>query len=261
MFASLWQYKGFITNSVKRDFKARYMNSLLGAGWLVLQPLAMIAVYTVVFSSVMKMRMPNSQIPYSYGIYLCAGILPWGFFVESISRIQNVFLENSHIIKKSSLPRICFPVITQLACLINFAIIFALFLIFLISIDYFPTTTIWAFFPVFFLQILFTFGLGVWLATLNVFFRDVGSSMGVVLQFWFWATPIVYSKSLLPEKAAELLVYNPLSQFISAYQDIFLNQKTPQWDIFIYPMLLTLVLLLIGYFTFKKRSPEMIDEL
>ncbi|BAN94901.1 Wzm protein [Plautia stali symbiont] len=87
-------YKGFIINSIKREFKSRYHTSLLGTAWLILQPLAMIVVYTVIFSEVMKARMPDSTIPFAYSIYLCAGLLTWGFFSELLSRLINIFVDS-----------------------------------------------------------------------------------------------------------------------------------------------------------------------
>lgn len=261
MFLNLWKNKGFLLRSVTRDFKVRYMNSLLGSTWIFIQPLSLIFIYTVVFSEIMKARLPNSHIPMSYGIFLCAGILPWGFFVESLSRLLNVFIENSLILKKSSLPKFLFALSTQLTCILNFILIFSLYILFLVLVGHINFVSLIYFLPVFLIQLLFTFSLGFWLAIVNVFFRDVGSSIGVVLQFWFWATPIVYSKNVLPETALELLAFNPLSSIITAYQDIFLKQEMPIWSSLMYPSLLGTLFLILGLSTYKMRSGEMIDEL
>ena len=138
MFKDIVAYRGFIYGSVKREFQLKYRNSLLGAVWTVLNPLAMIVVYTVIFAQVMGARLPGIDSAFAYSIYLCAGILTWGLFVEIVGRGQNVFLENANLIKKQSFPRICLPIIIVLSAMVNFAIIFALFTLFLVLSGHFP---------------------------------------------------------------------------------------------------------------------------
>src|SRR5476649_2554080 len=128
LYRSLRNYRGFILGSVQREFQARYRNSLFGALWPVLNPLSMIIVYTVVFSHIMRARLPGVDDGMAYSIYLCAGLLTWGFFTEITLRSQNMFLENANLLKKISFPRICLPVIVLINAGINFAIIIGLFL-------------------------------------------------------------------------------------------------------------------------------------
>src|SRR6476660_8645970 len=138
MLRSVWSYRGFISGSVQREFQSRYRNSLLGAAWTVLNPLAMIVVYTVIFSQVMKAKLPGVDNGFAYSIYLCAGVLTWGLFSEITGRAQNVFHEHANLIKKISFPRICLPVIVVLNAGVNFAIIFGLFVLFLMFSGTFP---------------------------------------------------------------------------------------------------------------------------
>jgi lipopolysaccharide transport system permease protein len=102
---SIASYRGFIFGSVQREFQSKYRNSVLGAAWTVLNPLAMIFVYTVIFASVMRTRLPGTDSTFAYSIYLCAGVLTWGLFAEITSRGQTVFLENAGLIKKLTFPR------------------------------------------------------------------------------------------------------------------------------------------------------------
>jgi len=199
MLRSVWSYRGFISGSVKREFQSRYRNSLLGAAWTVLNPLAMIVVYTVIFSQVMKAKLPGVDNGFGYSIYLCAGVLTWGLFADIVSRAQNVFLEHANLIKKISFPRICLPIIVVLNASINFAIIFTLFIAFLLFSGSFPGISFLGIFPVLAIQIGFAIGLGIIVGVLNVFFRDVGQFFAVLLQFWFWFTPVVYPTSIRPE--------------------------------------------------------------
>ncbi|HEX2965440.1 MAG TPA: ABC transporter permease, partial [Syntrophorhabdaceae bacterium] len=195
----IWDYRGFILGSVKREFQTRYRASMLGAAWTVLNPLAMIVIYTVIFSQIMHARLPGSSSSFAYSIFLCAGILTWGIFAEITGRCQSIFLDNANLIKKLSFPRMCLPVIVVLSSGLNFCIIFGLFTIFLIIIGSFPGWSFLAVFPILAIEIALAIGLGIIVGVLNVFFRDVGQFFSIIMQFWFWFTPIVYPIKILPE--------------------------------------------------------------
>lgn len=261
MLKALWAYRGFITGSVKREFQSKYRNSLLGAAWTVLNPLAMIIVYTVIFSQVMRAKLPGVDTTFAYSIYLCAGTLTWGLFAEIVGRGQGVFLEHANLIKKLSFPRICLPVIVILNAGLNFSIIFGLFSIFLLVSGNFPGWSYLAIFPVLAIQILFSIGLAIIIGVLNVFFRDVGQFFAIFLQFWFWLTPIVYPSTILPEKIRPLMELNPMFIFVSAYQGILVSGTWPR-GLDLLPMTVISVLLCIfGMRLFRKHSGEMVDEL
>lgn len=258
---ALWAYRGFILGSVKREFQLRYRNSILGAAWTVLNPLALIVVYTVIFSQVMKAKLPGVDTTFAYSIYLCAGTLTWGLFAEIVGRGQNVFLEHANLIKKLSFPRICLPVIVILNACLNFLVIFGLFTIFLALSGNFPGWSFLGIFPVLSIQILFSIGLAIIIGVLNVFFRDVGQFFNIFLQFWFWLTPIVYPASILPNKITPFLILNPMMTFVSAYQGILVNGVWPNWEEFIPVILVSFGLCVFGMRLFRKRSGEMVDEL
>lgn len=261
MLKAIWAYRGFILGSVKREFQVKYRNSLLGAAWTVINPLAMITVYTVIFSQVMKARLPGVDSTYAYGIYLCAGLLPWGFFAEMVSRLTNIFLEHPNLMKKVSFPRMCLPIIVVLGAGVNFAITMGIFLCFLILFGSFPGWHILSVLPVLFVQIVFSIGLGMILGVMNVFFRDVGQLFNVVLQFWFWFTPIVYPSSILPENITCLLNLNLMAPMIKAYQDIFVLNIFPDFKSLIIPFIFSLFFCLLGLRQFRKHVGEMVDEL
>ncbi len=262
MLKALWAYRSFVWSSVLREFNARYRESLLGAFWSVASPLTMIAIYTVIFGQLMRANLAGHEnTPFAFSIYLCAGVITWGLFAEMLGRLNNVFLEHGNLLKKTNFPRICLPAIVTASALLNFAIVFALYLAFLVLIDHWPGAALLALVPLLVLQMLFTLGLGIFLGTLNVFFRDVAQLTGVVLQFWFWLTPIVYSLTALPEKAQALLKYNPLQPLLVAYQGIFLDKAWPQWST-LWPLaLLTVFFLLLSAWFFVRRVGEMVDEL
>jgi lipopolysaccharide transport system permease protein len=261
MLKGIWVYRGFILSNVKREFQAKYRNSILGAAWTVLNPLAMILVYTVIFAQVMRTKLAGSDSTFAYSIYLCAGVLTWGMFAEIVGRGQGVFIENANLIKKINFPRICLPIIVVLNASLNFAIIFGLFTIFLIASGNFPGWVFLALFPVLLVQILFSIGLGITLGVLNVFFRDVGQFFTIFLQFWFWFTPVVYPMAALPEHIRSLLIWNPMAALIAAYQGILVNGNWPQWQTLLPITLLAIIFCALGMLLFRKRAGEMVDEL
>lgn len=262
MLKALWRYRGFVASSVLREFNGKYRESLLGGFWSVANPLTMIVIYTVIFSQLLKPTLAgHTDNPFAFSIYLCAGVITWSLFAEMLGRMTNVFLESGNLIKKSNFPRITLPVIVALSALVNFAIILSVFLLFLLVIGHWPGLALLAVVPLLALQILFTLGLGVFLATLNVFFRDVGQLVGVVLQFWFWLTPIVYTMAALPERIQDLMRFNPIQPLIAAYQTVFLSRQLPDFSSLIPLLLITLFFLVLGARFFLARVGELVDEL
>ena len=261
MVRNLWAYRAFIVGSVQREFQSKYRNSLLGAAWTVLNPLAMIVVYTVIFAQIMRAKLPGIDSTFAYSIYLCAGVLTWGLFAEIIGRAQNMFLEHANLLKKLSFPRLCLPVTVVANASLNFAIVFALFTLFLLVTGNFPGWAYLGILPVLAIQIVFAIGLGISLGVLNVFFRDVGQFFGIFLQFWFWLTPIVYPTSILPESVRLMLPYNPMATLTSAYQTILVNGQWPNWQTLWPVALLSLLLCALGFSLFKTHAGEMVDEL
>lgn len=259
--AALWRFRGFILGNVKREFQLKYRNSLLGAAWTVINPLAMILVYTVIFSQIMQARLGGSTGQFSYSIYLCSGILFWGLFTEIVTRSQMVFIENANLLKKLNFPKLCLPVTVVINGLVNFSIIFGLFTLFLIVTGNFPGFSYFAILPVLLIQITFSIGLGLSLGVLNVFFRDIGQLFGIVLQFWFWFTPIVYPRDSLPEWVKELLVLNPMASIINAYQTILVKKLFPDWATLLPQVVLTILICFVALRLVRKRSGEMVDEL
>lgn len=258
---ALWAYRGFILGSVKREFQSRYQNSLLGAAWTVLNPLAMIIVYTVIFSQVMRAKLPGTAGTFAYSIYLCAGVLTWGLFAEIVNRGQTVFLEHANLLKKLSFPRLSLPVTVVAQALLNFSIVFALFTLFLVASGTFPGAPFLALFPVIAIMVLFAIGLGVMLGVLNVFFRDVGHLFTIFMQFWFWLTPIVYPANILPPPIRALIGLNPLAHLIGACQEILVNGQWPDWQSLLMPLVAAAVLCWLGLRLFRRRSGELVDEL
>lgn len=258
---AVWNFRGFVVGSVRREYQLRYRGTMLGIAWTILQPLAMILIYTVIFSQVMKAKLPGVGGSYSYSIYLCAGIITWGLFADIIQRSQSVFIDNANLLKKLSFPRLTLPLIVVSTALLNFSIIFALFLAFLLITGNLPGLSILAVLPLLIVQVLFAVGIGVTLGVLNVFFRDAGQLSGLLLQFWLWATPIVYPASILPEWLKPWMNLNPMYHLMQGYQGIFVANQWPAWQNLALIALLAIGLAMFALRLFRRHAGEIVDEL
>lgn len=259
---ALYTYRAFILGNIKRELKNQYQNSLLGRLWLILSPLAMILVYTLIFSNVMQARMGGYSNHFAYGMYLCAGILPWGYFTAVLQRTTDVFVQNANMIKKSYFPRIVLPFTILGMETVNFLITMGLFFAFLIFNGIMPWQTIAWFLPILIIQQALALSLGVFLGVLNAFFRDIGKLLSVVLQFWFWFTPIVYLKDIIPEQFRNIaLTINPMFALIDSYQRIIMRNEAPIGSNLILPASCAIVMLILAYFIHKKLANELVDVL
>jgi len=261
MLRECWAFRGFILASVKRDFVSRYLGTQLGFFWAIAQPLALILIYTLVFARIMKPALPGHASPFAYSIYLCAGIVIWQLFSDLLNRSVGVFVHNANLLKKVNLPKLALPIVATLSALSNFAVVAILFVGFLLVIDAFPAASILAFVPLVVLVVAFAVGLGVLLGTINVFYRDVEQATTMLLQFWFWLTPIVYPGRTLPDFVASALAWNPLWPVVHFAQTIFVEDRVPPWSSLAYPAIVAVALLLLGLFAFRNLSGEIVDEL
>ena len=229
--------------------------------WNDLNPLAMIVIYTVIFSQIMRAKLPGVDHSFAYSIYLCAGILSWGLFAEIISRSQVMFVDNGNLLKKINFPRICIPTIIVGSSLLNFFIVSFIFCVFLLISGFFPGWVILSLIPVIAVLIIFAVGLGLTIGVLNVFFSDVGQFFGIFLQFWFWLTPIVYSVTILPENFRGFIEYNPLAGVVMACQTVLVKGELPDWYGILPAAIIGVLLCIFGMRLFQKRAAEMVDEL
>lgn len=260
----VWRYRAFVLGSVRREVEAQFRGSLLGSAWVVLHPVAMIAVYTLVFAQVMGSRLPGLATVYGYSIYLCAGLLAWNFFADSLNRLQGVFVANANLIKKAAFPRICLPLIAMGGAAFGFAVICSIFVLFLLLSGNFPGWGMVWMLPALCVQVVLTLGLGMVVATVNVFFRDVGQLVGMGLMFWFWLTPIVYPLQAVPAWAQEWLKLNPMTVLMHHYQHVVLQGSAPAawaWVGLGWVGLLALALMWLGWRLYRAHAPEMADEL
>lgn len=217
--AQVWTWRGFIVASITRELRSRYARSLFGWIWLVLPPAVMIGIYTVVFSRVMRGNGLPDHGPYTYTIFLCAGLLTWQWFGELLSRVVALFTNHSVLLKKTAVPWPALLAVELGVTGFGLAVQLGLFALLLLAVGQWPGASVWVFLPLLALQAVLAVGLGLGLAVLHVFFRDVGMGVPLILQVWFWLTPIVYPLQALPERFQEVLQWNLFTPLITTYQD------------------------------------------
>ncbi|QWP78539.1 ABC transporter permease [Lysobacter sp. K5869] len=260
MFGAAWRYRGFIASSVMNEFKARFSRSTFGALWIILQPLAQVIIFATILSNVLAARLEGVDNKYAYAIYLMSGILCWSLFAEIVQRLQNVFLDNTTLLKKMQFPRIALPVISVGSSLVNNIALLCVVMLILPILGVYPNTYyLWL--PLLLvLTVALATGVGLIVGVLNVFVRDVGHVMAVVLQFWFWVTPIIYPIKIVPSGFKASLAFNPVAPLAMAYHDVIVYQRAPQLSLV--PVAATAaVLLAIAMFLFRRASAEMVDVL
>ncbi|MEW6569605.1 MAG: ABC transporter permease [Nitrospirota bacterium] len=244
---------------LKKDIKSRYAGSGLGLIWAFLLPLFQIFLFWFVFAGILKARpFPGSEIPYLH--FLLSSFFCWLAFSEGLMRSTTTILENSEIVKKVSFPNIVLPISATLSSYAHHLIGLAIFLlIYTVTVSlHFSFVFI---VPVLALQIAFSAGLGMILASLLPYFRDLGQIMGYVLQGTFFLSPVMYSIDLIPEKLKFLVLLNPFTYFAVSYQKMILFKKPPDLFHFGLVLLFSLFALAVGTYIFRRLKDGFADVL
>ncbi|MEB1530133.1 ABC transporter permease [Xanthomonas sp. WHRI 7945] len=261
MMRSVWAYRYFILSSIRNDLRMRFVRSKLGALWMIIHPLMQVLIFATILSEVLAAKLPGVNNKYAYALYLMSGTLCWSMFTETISRCVSLFVENGNLMKKLAFPRICLPLIAGGAMLVNnLLLLVAIFVVFAV-LGHFPgAQTVWLL-PLILLTLWFAMAIGLLLGVFNVFVRDIGQVVPVVLQALFWLTPIVYSINILPAAVQELFRLNPLYPLVTSYQRVLLYDQAPVWRDLLPMALSTVVLAFASLVVFRRASQEMVDAL
>ncbi|MES9901625.1 MAG: ABC transporter permease [Sedimenticola sp.] len=261
LFLPAWRYRNFILSSIKNEFMTRFVRSRLGGLWIALNPLAQVAIYALILSAVMKAKISGVDNKYAYAIYLMAGMLAWSLFTEVFGRCTSIFIDNRNLIKKIAFPKIALPLIVTGSALINNLALFTAMFIVFGALGHLPSlTTLWLA-PLTVLTLGIAIGLGLSLGIINVFIRDIGQAVPIILQFWFWLTPVVYRTEMLPEEYRGLLLLNPITGIVMSYQNILVYSKSPDISVLLYPVLIAALMLGISLYLYQRASNEMADAL
>lgn len=258
---ALWDYRFFVISSIKTEYKTRFARSKLGFLWMIIQPLSMVLIYSLILSQIMKGKLPEVETQYAYPIYILSGVIGWTLFSEVLNRCLNIFIDNANLLKKLSFPRLTLPLIVIGSAIVNFSLMIVITYVVLGTLGHFPIHALHWLPLLVFLTLSLAVGLGMFFGIINVFIRDVGQLMGIIMQFWFWLTPIIYMLSIVPEKFHKLFYLNPLTGIILGYQNVILYEKAPDLNLLIYPAFLAFILLILTIIIYKKAVEEMTDVL
>jgi lipopolysaccharide transport system permease protein len=250
----LWRWRSFILASAVREIRSRFSRSLLGWVWLLLPPIAMIVIYSVIFSRLMRAGGLPDLGPLTYTIFLCAGMMSWQWFCDLLTRTTGLFTNYGGLFKRAAVPWQTLLAVDALVSSFGLAVILVLFLLFLAAIGQWPGVSVLAYFPLLLLQGMFAVALGMCLAVLQVFFRDVGLALPIVLQFWFWATPIVYPMTILPESIQKLIGLNFMTPIVMGYQSALMPALGSPWRIGLLVTVLLIPLLMMAALWMLRRN-------
>ena len=258
---SIGRHRDLLAQMVITDLRGRYVGSSLGLFWTVIHPLVMIVIYTVVFSRIMGARLQGSSDTYAYGMYLCAGLLPWIAFQEAVLRLTTLFPDHAALVRKVAFPKIILYGFVTLTSAINLVLALVVFLAVVSIAGHVPSPSIVLWLPLLAVQLAFALGLGIIASVLHVFIRDTAQIVTVLLQVLFWTTPIVYVETVLPEWLRRLEIFNPLYLFARANHGLVLYGTLPSATHVAVLVLITIVTLAIGVTMYRAFRADILDEL
>lgn len=258
MLKALTANRSLIRELVARDVRSRYVGSLMGLFWSVLNPILLLALYTFVISGIFQLRFAAGQSTVSLAAMIFCGLLPFLAIQESAIRSAQSYIENNNLIKKVRFPLEALPLKVVISALFHQTVGTLVFAAFVgLNGDLSWTRLHW--FPLLLVsQALFSFGAGLAVASLNVYFRDIGQVLGPLFLALFWLTPIVYSREAGGE-IARILGLNPFTHLIEAYRWVFLDMTPPSGQGVAYWLAFSAVGLLVGALVLNRTREDVVD--
>ena len=250
----LWQYRDLLYILALRDIKVRYKQTVLGALWVIIQPLFTMIIFSIFFGRLAGI--PSEDIPYPLFAY--AGLLPWTFFSNAVNSSGNSLIGNSNLITKVYFPRMIIPMATVSAGLIDFVIAFGLLIVLMFYYGVGLSVNILMLPVLVILTSLLAIGIGMWMSALSVKYRDVRYALPFLLQLGMFVSPIIYPASLVPEKWRWLFWLNPVAGQIDAYRAAFFG-KSFNWLALSVSAFITFAILLYSAYNFRRMEKSFAD--
>jgi len=257
--STLVDSRALIRELVGRDIKTRYLGSLLGLFWSVLNPLAQLLLYTVVFSLFLGLKFGAADTTGRFAEYLFCALLPWSALQESTVRSARCLLDQSNLIRKMRLPLEAIPFTMVCSALVHQCLASLVFFLVLSLRGSLEWTTLPLILPLLLVQGILMYGIGLAIATLNVFFRDIAQIIGVVFMFLFWLTPIVYPLDMVPARYLPLLELNPLTHMVGAYRYAVLGAAAVSWSGIAYLCVVSLLAFWVGHRLLRRSRAILVD--
>lgn len=251
----VWNYRELLYFLVWRDVKVRYKQTLLGAAWAILQPLLSMVVFSFFFGKLANLN--SDGLPYP--IFNYSALLPWTYFSGALSGAAGSLVGSANMLTKIYFPRLVLPISAVFSGLVDFCFAFSILILMMVIYGIKPTIYV-LLLPFFLLLTMITaLGVGMWLAVLNVRYRDIRYIVPFLSQIWFYATPVVYSSSLLEEPWRTLYGLNPMVGVVDGFRWALLGQKPPGPMLWL-SILVALIIFISGWIYFSKRETTFADE-
>lgn len=254
-FKELSEYRDLLYFLVARDIKVRYKQTVLGGLWAIIQPFFLMVVFTLFFGRLAKV--PSDGIPYP--IFNFSAMVAWTYFANAVRGSGNSLIINTNLISKVYFPRLIIPLTPVLTGLLDFSIAFVVLIIMMFYFHIYPNIMI-IYLPLLVILMMLTAnGVGMFLAALNVKYRDIGSTIPFLVQLWMFASPVVYPASMLPEKYRLVYALNPMVGVIEGFRSALLGTIAFPKQSLLVSTLVSIILFITGMFYFKQTERYFAD--
>lgn len=255
LFKELYKYRELLKTNIKKEIRGKYKGAWLGVLWSYLNPLLMLMVYSIVFSQIMRIDIPN------YTMFLFTALIPWTFFTTTVSQGSFSVVANGNILKKVYFPREIIPISVVTSNLVNFLISCVIMLFFILATGLGVSWYICLFPLILLTQYLLLLGITFILSAVTVYVRDLEHIISVLLMVLFYGTPIVYSMDMVPESMKLLISLNPMTPIINSYRDVLFYKQLPNIGELCLIILISLVMFGFGLIIFKRLQRNFAEEL
>jgi lipopolysaccharide transport system permease protein len=252
----LWRYRELIYFLVWRDVKVRYKQTLLGAAWAILKPFLSMVIFSVIFAGLANLETDGAPPP----IFYYAGLLPWVLFQDGVTKAGSSLVIGSSLITKVYFPRLSIPLASVVAGIVDFGLAFLVLIAMMVYYGVRPTAALWTL-PLFLLLALITaLGVGLWLSALNVSYRDIGYITPFLMQAWLYASPVVYSTSIIPAGFAQIAFgLNPMAGVVQGFRWAIIGGAPPPAGLFALSVGVSIILLISGVLYFRRTERTFAD--
>ncbi|MBQ9024287.1 MAG: ABC transporter permease [Bacilli bacterium] len=250
----LYEYRELLKSNIKKEIRGKYKGSFLGILWSFISPLLMVLVYAIVFPYILRVKQEN------YFIFIIVAIIPWTFFTNVITQGTTAILSNANIIKKVYFPREILPISVATSGLINFFISCIIIFIFVIFSGIGLSKYVLLLPVIALIQYFLSLGLIFITSSINIYMRDMEYIIAFIMQILFYATPIIYSIDMFPEKYRWILNINPLAAIMASYRDILFYKQMPNLTSLGVVTLISFLVLIIGYVIFRNLEKGFAEE-
>jgi lipopolysaccharide transport system permease protein len=244
----VWRYRDTVFYLVLRNIRARFKQTVLGPLWGIIQPIVLMAVFSFVFGQLAKL--PSGGVPYP--IFNFAGLIPWLFFANSLTRVTMSLVGNSSLLTKIYFPRIILPIVDVITILFDSLVSFIVLIVMMVLFQITPTSNIIWLPALTLLALITALGIGLWAAALNVRFRDIGLGMQFLVRVWMYLTPVVYDSSILPAPWDQLYGLNPMAGVVEGFRWALLGMDPTASNTVLLSVVMSITLLVTGLMYFNR---------